>query len=155
VEPLGLQVELIGSFATGLWTHYSDIDIALVTLCETYVDFDKLIEKVYRSIRSNLLKLNIKQISFNKASKIQSIKIDLDPILFGCRKVDIMIFHKKNSAKVYVNYITEALFAYKQIRPLFFTLKRICEEFGLHDPFNGGLKSYSIFLMIYSLVARM
>lgn len=36
---MGLSIEVIGSFATGLWTHHSDIDIALVAQTDNFVDF--------------------------------------------------------------------------------------------------------------------
>lgn len=96
--------------------------------------------------------MGIRQLSYNKTSKIPSLKIEMDQYLFSSRKIDIMIFHKKNMAVTYVNYIRESLAIYYQIRPLFFFLKRSCEEFGLHDPFNGGMKSYSIFLLINSII---
>ena len=49
--------------------------------------------------------MGIKQLSYNRASKVPGIKILLDPYLFNSRKVDIMIFHKKNLGITYVNYI--------------------------------------------------
>lgn len=36
---MGLSIEIIGSFATGLWTQHSDIDIALITQSDMFVDF--------------------------------------------------------------------------------------------------------------------
>ena len=51
----------------------------------------------------------------------------MDLHLFASRKIDIMIFHKKNMGITYVNYIREALKTYGYIRPIFFFLKRVCE----------------------------
>ena len=96
--------------------------------------------------------MGIKQLSYNKASKIPSIKIEMDPILFASRKIDLMICHKKNMAITYVSFIRESLAIYPCIRPLFFFLKRVIEQFNLHDPFNGGMKSYTIFLMLYQII---
>jgi len=70
--------------------------------------------------------MGIKQLSYNKASKIPSIKIEMEPVLFSSRKIDIMIFHKKNMGITYVNYIRNALTLYGQIRPIFFFMKRVC-----------------------------
>ena len=56
-------------------------------------------------LKVRMYTMGIKQLSFNKASKIPSIKIEMDPYLFASRKIDIMIFHKKNMGIVYVNYI--------------------------------------------------
>ena len=49
--------------------------------------------------------LGIKQIQLHKSSKFSSINIDMDPFLYSSKKIDIMIFHKKNMGIVYVNYI--------------------------------------------------
>lgn len=51
----------------------------------------------------------------------------MDPYLFSSRKIDIMVFHKKNMGINYVNYIRQALSIYGQIRPIFFFLKRVCQ----------------------------
>ena len=37
--------------------------------------------------------MGIKQLSYNKASKIPSLKIEMDLHLFASRKIDVMIFH--------------------------------------------------------------
>ncbi len=47
----------------------------------------------------------IKQINYNKSSKMQCIKIDLDKYIYSEKKIDIMVFHKKNMAITYVNFI--------------------------------------------------
>lgn len=36
----GLTVEVVGSFATGLWSTYSDIDISLIPMESTYINFE-------------------------------------------------------------------------------------------------------------------
>ena len=35
-----LTVEVVGSFATGLLSTYSDIDISLITMESTYINFE-------------------------------------------------------------------------------------------------------------------
>ena len=35
----GLTIEVVGSFATGLWSTYSDIDISLIPIESTYLNF--------------------------------------------------------------------------------------------------------------------
>ncbi len=94
---------------------------------ESYVDFERLLEKVFNKIKVRMYNMGIKQLSYNKASKIPSLKIEMNLHLFASRKIDIMIFHKKNMGITYVNYIREALNCYGSIRPIFFFLKRVCE----------------------------
>jgi len=36
----GLTVEVVGSFATGLWFTYSDIDVSLIPMDSTYINFE-------------------------------------------------------------------------------------------------------------------
>lgn len=42
--------------------------------------------------------------------------------------------------------------AHVAVKPLFFAFRKICETFNLHDHIFGGLKTYTLFLMIYSMV---
>lgn len=69
--------------------------------------------------------------------------------------VDIAIFHRNNQNRAYVTYILESLGVYPQIKPLFFTFKKISETFGLHDHLVGGLKTYTLFLMILSIIKNL
>lgn len=39
VKKQGLVIEVVGSFATGLWSSYSDIDISLIPMESTYINF--------------------------------------------------------------------------------------------------------------------
>jgi DNA polymerase sigma len=84
-----------------------------------------------------------------KFNKISSIQIEM---LFASRKIDISVFHKKNSCKMYSNYINETLMNYPQIKPIFFVIKKISETFNLHNSLINGLKTYSLFLMIYYVI---
>jgi hypothetical protein len=69
--------------------------------------------------------------------------------------VDIAIFYRNNQNRTYVTYILEPLSAYPQIKPLFLAFKKLCETFGLHDHLNGGLKTYTLFLMVFSIVKNL
>jgi DNA polymerase sigma len=69
--------------------------------------------------------------------------------------VDIAIFYRNNQNRTYVTYILESLSAYPQIKPLFLVFKKLCETFGLHDHLNGGLKTYTLFLMVFSIVKNL
>ncbi len=80
---------------------------------------------MYLKLKFAMFSLGIKQISLNKSSKFSSINIDMDPYLYSSKKLDVMIFHKKNMGIVYVNYIRESLVGYPQIRPIFFFLKSV------------------------------
>jgi DNA polymerase sigma len=36
----GLTLEVVGSFATGLWSSYSDIDVSLIPSTSEYLNFE-------------------------------------------------------------------------------------------------------------------
>lgn len=66
--------------------------------------------------------------------------------------MDISIFHRNNLNRRYVTYINESLQQRPEIRPLFFAYKKLLETFHLHDHMSGGIKTYTLFLMINSVV---
>jgi hypothetical protein len=63
------------------------------------------LEKVFLKLKFKMQEFGIKQINYNKSSKMQCIKIDLDKYIYSEKKIDIMVFHKKNMAITYVNFI--------------------------------------------------
>jgi DNA polymerase sigma len=67
-------------------------------------------------------------------------------------KIEVAIFHIKNNGLKYVQYINEAIQFYPQIKPIFFFMRALLQKFKLHDRNKRGLKTYSLFLMIYSLM---
>lgn len=99
-----LGVEIIGSFASGLWFPYCDIDIALVPNTDVYIDFEATLDKIFRKLRRDKQLYWISNIVINKYSKINWIKLEMNHD-FDYRKIDISIFHKKNSCKIYASYI--------------------------------------------------
>lgn len=74
---------------------------------------------------------------------------------YGNIIVDITIFHRNNQNRVYVCYILQNINAFPQVKPLFFLLRKIAETFGIHDQSLGGIKTYTLFLMIFSIVKNL
>lgn len=71
--------------------------------------------------------------------------------VYNFRMIDIAIFHKNSNGKKYVLNILEIINSYPYIKPIFIFLKRVLEVFNLHDQKTGGLKTYALFLLIYSV----
>ena len=69
--------------------------------------------------------------------------------------LNIAIFHRNHFNKQYVTYVVDSLANYPEIKPLFYCLFHLLKTFGLEDPLNGGLKNYSLFLLIGSVVKGM
>lgn len=86
--------------------------------------------------------------------KVNSIKMGLSERM-GSLVVDVAVFHRNNQNRAYVTYILETLATHPQVKPLFLVLKKLCETFDLHDHLFGGLKTYTLFLMIRSIVKNL
>jgi DNA polymerase sigma len=143
----------VGSFATGLWSSYSDIDINLVPMDNEYINFETTLEKIYKALKIRKSEFGIDDVYFNK-NKINTVKLGLNN-KYSNLIVDIAIFYRNNQNRAYVTYILESINAYPQIKPLFFIFKKISETFDLHDHIVGGLKTYTLFLMIYSIIKNL
>jgi DNA polymerase sigma len=149
----GLLLEVVGSFATGLWSTFSDIDINLVPIENEYCNFEAILERIYRTLKSRRAELGISEALFSRG-KVNAIKLALSE-RFGNLVVDIAVFYRNNQNRAYVTYILETLAAYPQVKPLFLVLKKTCETFDLHDHLFGGLKTYTLFLMVYSIAKNL
>jgi len=69
--------------------------------------------------------------------------------------IEIAIFHRNNQNRNYVAYIVQAMQICPQIKPLFFVFRKLCQTFNLHDQMNGGLKTFTLFLMINNVAKSM
>ncbi len=68
------------------------------------------------------------------------------------RRIDISIFHKKNKSQQCSQFINQQLYYHPVIKPIFVMLKHILREYDLHLYEQGGLKTYTLFLMILRIV---
>lgn len=48
---MNLKIEIIGSYATGLWTPQSDIDIVFTNLDSSYIQIDDVLSKIYTILK--------------------------------------------------------------------------------------------------------
>jgi len=42
----------VGSFATGLWSSYSDIDINFIPLSTDYMNFESVLEQIFKKLKN-------------------------------------------------------------------------------------------------------
>ena len=102
-------------------------------------------------LRANKAHLGIKDIFLNDCASFPNIKIELNNQLHNL-KLDLTIFQKRNNGQKYVDFIKNAIKKFSVIRPLFFSVHKILQSFGLHNPAKNGLKTYALFLMIFYYV---
>ena len=96
-----LALEVIGSFATGLWTPSSDIDLALINNLHVRVDILALLKAIYTFLKARKVKLEIQELHLNEESKFPNIKC----YLCNGRMIDISIYQQKCMARRYVQFI--------------------------------------------------
>ena len=112
-----------------------------------YVNILNLLREVHGILRKRMKELGIYEIYLNDELKFPNIKIELCQRLHS-RKIDITIFQKKNNARKYVQFIQKTLSFNPFIKPIFFTVHKLLENYNIHRPTKLGLKTYTIFLMI-------
>lgn len=145
-----LKIDIIGSYATGLWTPYSDIDVVFTNQNSSYIQIEETLGKIFSVLKSRQRELGIKEIYFNKnnnGNSFPNIKMDLEQKL-NYRKIDITIFQKKNNGQKYVRFIAERLYYNPFLKPVFFAVHKLLRSYDLANPAKNGLKTYAIFLMV-------
>lgn len=92
---------MVGSFATGLWTPYSDIDLALINHLRVRVDILAMLKVIHAALKARKVELEVQELHLNEESKFPNIKCELR----NGRMVDISIYQQKCMARRYVQFI--------------------------------------------------
>ena len=68
-------------------------------------------------------------------------------------RIDLTFFTETNDiTNKQLDYVKSSLIIYPEIKPLIYILKRIFQINNLNQTFNGGLSSFSLFLMVLAYV---
>lgn len=140
------EVEIYGSFATKLHLPSSDIDMVIVGLEGDKQNSLQILEKALKIHRF------IKVTSLIKAA-IPLIKIKaemLNRVIF----IDITVNDSNHSGLKCLGLVNRFLSQYSMIRPIFLILKYLLYLCNFKEPYNGGLGSYSLFLMVSSFLQK-
>lgn len=73
------------------------------------------------------------------------------------RKKVELIFKLKTYEGVFRNedFVLSYMKVYRRLRPLYLAFRRLLHNFGLDDPMNGGINTFSIFLLIVGFLQKM
>ena len=159
------KAKLYGSRATNLCLMWSDIDIVI---CKEKLNSVKIkqeinkeeeieAEDINEEISYDFLeKLNdvlitdnsfVENIKYLNKAKVPIIKIkttkEYDNVL-----IDITLQTKEHFGLKCVNLVKQLMKKYDTLEILLFPLKTMLKISGLNDPYNGGLSSYALILMI-------
>lgn len=136
-----VQVEVFGSFSTGLLLPYSDIDLVITN---PTVPPSDLLTEILPSIESmpgigkvvKIFTASIPVIKLNLEHKSEDIK------------VDITVQEPKHKGVDCRNLIKKFLGTYKTIKQVYLVVKQLIYFCNFHEPYKGGISSYGLFLMV-------
>ena len=140
------EVEIYGSFATKLHLPSSDIDMVVVGLDGDKRDALQVLEKALKAHRF------IKMTTLIKAA-VPVIKVRaemLSKVIF----IDITVNDSNHSGLKCLGVVNRLLSQFPMVRPVFLILKYLLYLCSFKEPYNGGLGSYSLFLMVSSYLQK-
>ena len=73
----GMKIDVIGSFPTGLWFPYCDIDLIMVPYFEkeSTIMMDNALEKTFLRLRGKKIDYHIAELVFNRSHNFPAIKL--------------------------------------------------------------------------------
>ena len=135
------QLKIYGSRATKMCLPWSDIDFVIETPFNN--SFYNELELFY-----NYLKQNINwSITYIGSAKMPIIKIKTNDE-FHNLTLDISMEIYSHRGQQCVEYINKKIMEYSPLKPLTLALKTIFYNAHINEPYNGGLSSYGIILLI-------
>ena len=160
------KAKLYGSRATNLCLMWSDVDIVIyyekrkkikaneISKEEEEIeeegdnieeDRNDFLEKLNVALNNNLF--FVEKVKYLNKAKVPIIKIKTTKE-YNNTLVDITLQTKEHFGVKCVNLIKGFVNEYESLEPLLFPLKTILKVAELNDPYNGGLSSYALILMI-------
>lgn len=151
-DEMHLSIDVIGSYATGIWTSDSDIDIVYVKRGNS-ASVDSVLNELFRRLQKNSERYRILKLYLNRDLKVPNISLTLSGRTKK-RKLDIVVFQHNNNGQKYVNFVSKELAINPFIKPVFYVMKRLLKNWKLNNPSKGGIKTYALFLMIRFALQR-
>lgn len=144
------EVQVYGSYATGLCLPWSDLDLVLVNrnINNIHLPPPFSLKNVCEVLATKPWVYSIKLIDHGS---IHIVKINTKED-FKNLQIDISIQTEKHYGLKCVELVNSYLNEYKVIKPLILALKTILKNANLNNPYKGGLSSYGVILMVVSYI---
>ena len=160
------KAKLYGSRATNLCLMWSDIDIVIcnekrnmkikeeikkdsdMEFEEEEINFDFL-ERLNKLLNNDIT--FVESIKYLNKAKVPIIKIKTTKEFYNIM-IDITLQTKDHYGLKCVNLVKKLMKEYDILETLLFPLKTILKISELNDPYNGGLSSYALILMIVNFL---
>lgn len=140
----GCNIEIFGSYATGLLLPYSDIDMVIQNVSTPTL---QILKDLIPKIEKNLI--------VKKSDRIFTATIPLLKIHTEIKgqevKVDITVQEPKHKGVDCTQLVKKYLGIYSTIKSVYMVLKQLMYFCNFHEPFKGGISSYGLFLLLVYL----
>ena len=144
-----IEVQIYGSYRTGLSLPWSDIDIILINK-------NNLLKNQSEKILRQLCYLFTGKKWINSMKFLENLPIPSITIVsssdYGSINIDITVQDDKHNGLKCVSLVESYLKEYSALRPIILALKSILKNASLNNPNLGGLSSYGLILMVVSYI---
>ena len=138
-----------GSYANSLNMPWSDIDL-LIEFAE-HEDTEILLEQMETGFTKSEIFIETKYI---KNATIPVLKLTSNND-YGNTKIDITVKGNKHSGLNCVMAVRQYLIYYRPLKPIMLVLKQLLYVSDLNDPYQGGLNSYGLILMVIAFIQNL
>ena len=139
------EIYTYGSFASGLNLPWSDIDLLLDIQTESEAPFLEHLETTFTADSAFI------EVKYIKSASIPVLKL-VTSMEFENSKVDITLKDVRHSGMNCVALIRHYIVIYPSLKPIALVLKQLLYVAKLNDPYQHGLSSYGLVLMIVSFL---
>ena len=139
------KVVLYGSRATNLCLLWSDMDVVICNNSNSENKNYDFLQKLTDNLNDKIS--FIESIKYLNRAKVPIIKITTTK-KYNNTMIDITMQSEQHFGIKCVNLVKEYLNKYEALEYLIFPLKTMLKMAELNDPYNGGLSSYALILMI-------
>ena len=147
-ETLRVPFELYtyGSFASGLNLPWSDVDLVLDVQNDAEMTILERLETTFAAEINGFA-----EAKFIRGASIPVLKLIATPEFESC-KLDITLKDSRHSGLSCVALVRQYIAIYQPLRPLALVLKQLLHVAHLNDPYQQGLSSYGLILMIVAFL---
>ena len=143
------EIHLYGSHATNLCLPWSDLDVVLISKNNknNQISLENkhlLLSKLYDNLKHQPW---VKDSNYISSANIPIIKI-YSIEKYNNMPIDISIQDEKHFGLRCVDLVKKFMNKYESLKPLVLALKNILKRANLNNPYNGGISSYGLILMI-------
>lgn len=143
-----LKVKIYGSFATALNMPWSDIDLVISKTTPSPTTPDQMLNELAKLFQKDSLFFEVNCIPAATIPVLKAVCTQK----FGYMKIDVTVQEPRHNGLKCVELVNKYLLKYRCLKYLVLPLKQFIFNSELNDPYQGGLTSYGLILMIVAFL---